>query len=121
MAPTMIKLPVTGWFADGRTFKHKLEPPRSDLKLTTMVRSPVSQEERPFLSHLVEGLASVRDRGMGGGAGTTGAREWLEWHEFIEAVEAKADLMPSWIDDIRYRITERGRGFLATHEAPAEW
>ena len=116
-----IELPITGWFADGQTFQYQPGQPPTDLTLTSEVKPIGGLLIRPFLSCVVETLASARDNGTVGHPGVKGEEEWLVWNGYLEAVEAKAEIIDGWINDIRFRITDKGREFLAVHEAPAEW
>ena len=115
-----IQIPITGWFADGSKFDYTVGPPPDGISLDTPVTRIGWIESRPLLSYLVETLAGVRENGRACHDGT-GATEWLEWGGYIKAAEARADIFDRWINEIRYGITEKGIGFLAVHEAPAEW
>ena len=121
MSSITVELPITGWWADGQAFSHKVEPPPDDLTLTSIVGPIAVRETRPFLSYAVETLANARDNGTVGQSGIMGEMRWLEWNGYVRAVEAKAEIMDRWINDVRFRITDKGREFLAVHEAPAEW
>lgn len=126
-----IELPYVGFYAEyastptykyrpneyGQWDKVKELTPTSQVQPMTMT----AEHNREFLGALVEMLANIRDRGgdVRCDANLTPAADYLEANGYI--VPIAADRWSPYAVNVLYALTEKGKAFLAKHEAPEWW
>ena len=116
-----IELPIIGYFADGvSTYKWE-EPEVEDIDLEAIQPTLFGDSAgRPFKSFVVEFLAKVRDdpRVASAYSGNV-CVSYSVAHGLVVPTSMRLD-HPGW-GSVVYELTQLGREFLETHEAPECW